>query len=184
MGATTEGNLVVGVTGRGADKVDGPTQGAGAVGKRIGTPGNDRIAGGQRINKAVVVVAIGSGHRQAINHQFDAVAIEVGGIQIGAPAGEKGGIAGGAGGGPYARHIAQHVSDTDHVALIERLRVKQSHRAGGQGLLALEFDWGFRGGIFRGALYGHRRQHIGLVLCRDGIHGDQQTQAGKQRLAR
>ena len=155
-------NLIVGIARRGADEINRTAQGAGPIRERVGATGNHRISGRQRINKAVVVVAIGSGHRQPVDHQLDAITIVGNRIQVGTPAGNKGVVTGGASACPHPRHITQHIADTDHVTLGEVFRFHQGDPARRQGLLALKLNLCGFAALF--LLLGNRNrcQFIGL----------------------
>ena len=73
----------------GDDEVDGAAERAGSVGQRVRAARDGRVARAQRIEHAVVIVAVGGRDRQAVLKQLDAVLVVVGGIEIRAAAGEE-----------------------------------------------------------------------------------------------
>ena len=73
----------------GRDEIDGAAERARAVGERVRATRHAGVARGQRIDDAIVIVAIGRRHRQSILEQLDAVLVVVGGVEIGATAREE-----------------------------------------------------------------------------------------------
>src|SRR5690606_30660924 len=102
-----EGQLHRGAVARGrGDEVDRAPQGAGAVGQRVGAMGDDDAARVHRIHETVVVVAVGGGHGQPVLEQPDAVVVVVGGIEVGAAAGQEDPVAAGAALRPHPGYVA------------------------------------------------------------------------------
>ena len=130
-----------------------------------------------------MVVAVRGGHRQAVHHQFDAVAVEVHRVQVRAPAGIEGGVAGGAVGRPHAGHITQHVADADHIALRQVFGLHQAHTPGRQNLLPHQFAFGIRHRVGALALHGDRVQQMDVGVLGEGAQGQQDAQADGEWLA-
>src|SRR5690606_1253000 len=97
--------------------------------------GHGHLAGIERIERAVVVGAVGGTGRQAVEQELDAVLVIVGGIEVGAAAGIEHFIVAVVALGPDPGHIAQHVGELGHGALVEAVAIEQGDRAGGGGTL-------------------------------------------------
>src|SRR5690606_3766136 len=114
---------IVGGTG---NEIDGTTEGAGTIGECIGAACHDDMARAERIGKAVMVIAVGSGDRQPILQQLDAAAVVILRIEIGTANGNEGGVAA-ATHGPYAGYVAQHVSCVIDIAFVQRVAIHHCH---------------------------------------------------------
>ena len=126
------------VARRGGDEIDGAAQRARAVGERVGATRHAGVARAQRIDDAIVIVAIGRRDRQSILEQLDAVLVVVGGVEIGATTREEQFLGAAAAFGPHAGHVAQHVREPVDVSAIQLLALHDRDAAGRQG--ALRFD--------------------------------------------
>ncbi len=130
----------VGVQRGGGVVIDRAAEGAGAVGQRVGAAGDGGEARGERVDQPVVVVAVGGGDRQAVLQQLDAVAVVVGGVEVGAARGDEHAAAAAGAVRPHARRIAQHLGQVGHVALEQQVAVDHCHAAGGEGLFPLQVE--------------------------------------------
>ncbi len=126
------------VTRRRRREVDGAAERAGAVGERIRSVGDHRVARAQRIDDAVVVVAVGGGDRQSVLHQLDAVLVVVRRIEVRAAAGEEEFVGAAAAFGPDTRDVAQQVGEVAHLAPEQVGAV--DHRYGARRQGTLRFD--------------------------------------------
>ena len=126
------------VARRGGDEIDGAAQRARAVGERVRATRHAGVARAQRIDDAIVIVAIGRRDRQSILEQLDAVLVVVGGVEIGAATREEQFLGTAAAFGPHAGHVAQHVREPVDVPAIQLLALHDRDAAGRQG--ALRFD--------------------------------------------
>ena len=73
----------------GRAEIDGAAQRARAVGERVCATRHGGVARGQRIDDAIVIVAVGRRDRQSILEQLDAVLVVVDGVEIGATTREE-----------------------------------------------------------------------------------------------
>ena len=128
---------------------------------------DDRIARAQRIDHAVVIVAVGGRDRQPVLKQLHAVLVVVGGIEIGAAAGDEEIVLSGGAFCPHARHVPEHVGQPGDIALVEIVAIDEGYRTGRRRSFGLEFFLDALGRHSDG-LQGRRwRSLIGDGRCRN-----------------
>ena len=158
----------------GRGEVDRAAQRAGAVGQRIGAVRDGDVARAQRVDRAVVVVAVGGGDRQAILQELDAVLVVVGGVEVRAAAGIEHVVVAVVALGPDAGHIAQQVGQLRDAAFVEVFAVERGDRARRGGALGLDVIEDALGGDDDGV----ERRVCGLASV-GGRAGERQRQCGR-----